>query len=73
MVDLDPIGADDAKIIKQLLSNHIKYTGSKKAEKVLENIGEEIKKFIKVYPKEYKAIIEARKAQEKNLGLAEEK
>ncbi|MGD0566523.1 MAG: hypothetical protein ABSA34_04235, partial [Candidatus Goldiibacteriota bacterium] len=73
MVDLDPIGEDDAKIIKQLLSNHIKYTGSKKAEKVLDNIGEEIKKFIKVYPKEYKAIIEARKAQEKNLGLAEEK
>jgi glutamate synthase (NADPH/NADH) large chain len=73
MVDLDPIGEEDAAVIKQLLANHIKYTASSKAEKVLDDIGEELKKFIKVYPKEYKAIIESQKKQEKKLGLTEEK
>ncbi len=73
MVDLDPVEEEDAQTIKQLLSNHIKYTGSKKAEKVMENITQEINKFIKVYPKEYKAIIESRKEAEKKLGLSEEK
>jgi glutamate synthase (NADPH/NADH) large chain len=73
MVDLDPLNDDDIRIIKQLLSNHIKYTSSGKASRIMENIGEELKKFIKVYPKEYKAIVEARKTQEKSLGLAEEK
>jgi glutamate synthase (NADPH) large chain len=73
MVDLDPLNEDDERIIKQLLANHIKYTASAKAEKIMDNINEELKKFIKVYPKEYKAIIEARKAQEKKLGLTEEK
>jgi glutamate synthase (NADPH/NADH) large chain len=71
MVDLDPIGEEDAGLIKQLLANHIKYTGSDKAARVLENISVEIKKFIKVYPKEYKAIIEKQKQLEKQLGLTE--
>jgi glutamate synthase domain-containing protein 2/glutamate synthase domain-containing protein 1/glutamate synthase domain-containing protein 3 len=73
MVDLDPINEEDARMIKQLLANHIKYTSSDKAARILDNIGEELKKFIKVYPKEYKAIVEARRAQEKKLELTEEK
>jgi glutamate synthase domain-containing protein 3 len=73
MVDLDPMQDEDLQLVKNLLSNQLKYTGSTKASGVLENFENESKKFIKIYPKEYKAIIEARKAQEIKLSLTEEK
>jgi glutamate synthase domain-containing protein 3 len=71
MVDLDPINDEDFDTIKSLLTNHIKYTDSTKAKLVLDNISKEKNKFIKVYPKEYKAIIEQQKIMEKKLGLSE--
>jgi glutamate synthase (NADPH/NADH) large chain len=71
MVDLDPLDEEDIAMVKRLLENHIKYTNSSKAINVMDNITEEIKKFIKVYPKEFKAIIEQQKKAEKEAGLTE--
>lgn len=73
MVDLDPMQEEDLQLVKTLLSNQLKYTGSTKASGVLDNFEAESAKFIKIYPKEYKAIIEARKALETKLGMTEEK
>lgn len=44
------------EILKELIENHYKYTESDKAKEILENWGEESKKFIKVYPTEYHEI-----------------
>ncbi|MCE5301113.1 MAG: glutamate synthase subunit alpha, partial [Spirochaetia bacterium] len=71
MVDLDPVDEEDAELIKRLLGKHIKYTGSAKASTVLDNMGAEIFKFVKVYPKEYKAIFENQKLLAKKLNLSE--
>ena len=59
MIDLERIGAHDESTIKYLLQNHFKYTGSGTAKKILEDFDSETKRFVKVIPKEYKAILVA--------------
>jgi len=62
MVGLETL--DDASEIaelKQLITNHQQLTNSKKAEKVLANWQENIAKFVKVMPRDYKRVLEALK------------
>jgi glutamate synthase domain-containing protein 3 len=65
MVELGEIKEDDRDTIYYLLSNHFKYTKSVKAKKVLTNLGDQLKKFVRVLPIEYKRILEGAKIQEK--------
>ncbi len=58
MVDLDPLTDKDAEHIVTLLRKHVSLTGSKLAQKMLKNWDEVSTKFVKVYPKEYKKVIE---------------
>jgi len=70
MVALEEVGEDDRDTVYNLLHNHFKYTGSKKAKKVIDNMRSELKKFIKVIPIEYKRILEGVKIEEE-LDLKE--
>jgi len=70
MVELEGVSVDDVKNIYNLLKNHYQYTQSQLAEKILDNFAREIKKFIKVMPKEYKRVLEMREVEEE-LELAE--
>ena len=70
MVELEEVKKGDKDTIYNLLNNHCKYTKSKKAKKVLDNMSEELKKFVKVIPIEYKRILEGVKIEEK-LDLTE--
>ena len=70
MVELEEPGKNDKAVIKQLLSKHLRYTCSPLAKKVLENFNDEIKKFVKVMPIEYKRILEGKTIDEK-LDLTE--
>ncbi len=58
MVDLESV-IDDNDIceLRTLLENHVKYTGSEKAKLVLDNWEEELPKFVKVFPIEYKRVL----------------
>ncbi|MFH1868363.1 MAG: glutamate synthase large subunit [Candidatus Omnitrophota bacterium] len=67
MVELEKLTKDDIATVKGLLHNHYKYTKSSRAEKVLNNLNKEIKRFVKVMPIEYKRIFEAVPA---NVGAA---
>ena len=58
MVDLDPLSLKDEEQIKLLLGKHISLTGSKVAKQLLENWKIAATQFIKVYPKEYKKVLE---------------
>ncbi len=69
-VGLERCSVDDVKNIYDLLRKHHQYTQSKVAEKILGNFAREIKKFIKVMPKEYKRILEIKQMGEK-LDLGE--
>jgi len=70
MVELEKVEEKDKDTIYHLLHNHYKYTKSQKAKRVIENIDNELKKFIKVIPIEYKRILEEVKIEER-LGLTE--
>lgn len=70
MVELEKIKEEDEDTIYNLLHNHLKYTKSIKAKKIIDNLSEELNKFIRVIPIEYKCILEGAKIEEK-LDLAE--
>ena len=52
--DLWHRGAADEAIVKQLIANHARYTGSALARRILERWGEYRPKFVKVFPNEYR-------------------
>jgi glutamate synthase (NADPH/NADH) large chain len=58
MVDLDPLSIKDEEHIITLLKKHIHLTGSNKAQYLLNHWKKVSGKFVKVYPKEYKKVLE---------------
>lgn len=61
MVDLEGLGADDIEIVQSLLKKHIAATDSGKAKWVLENWSQLEGRFIKIFPRDYRRVLEARK------------
>jgi len=57
MVDLDPLNEEDELRINNLLKKHIQLTKSKLAEFILSDWATQSAHFIKVFPKEYKAVL----------------
>lgn len=66
MVDLDPLSAKDEEQIGVLLRKHISLTGSKLAQDILKNWSAASARFIKVFPREYKKVIEKLELQSVN-------
>ncbi len=64
MVALESISADDVRTIYNLVRNHHKYTDSEVAFRILDNVSREIRKFVKVMPREYKRILEMKELEE---------
>jgi glutamate synthase (NADPH/NADH) large chain len=58
MVDLDPVTEADAAELKRMIQNHFDYTGSAIARFVLEDFENQLKNFIKVFPKDYKKVLQ---------------
>ncbi|HEY1113007.1 MAG TPA: glutamate synthase large subunit, partial [Chitinophagaceae bacterium] len=56
MVDLDPVVSDDIEL-KELITNHYNYTGSTVARFILDDFDNQLKHFIKVYPRDYKKVL----------------
>ena len=55
MVDIEYLIYDeDIDEVKSLLTKHLKYTGSKRADNILENWSKQKDNFWKVIPREYK-------------------
>ncbi|MBE9221318.1 glutamate synthase large subunit [Cyanobacterium stanieri LEGE 03274] len=70
MVGLETLeDASEIAELKQLITNHQQLTNSKKAEKVLAHWQENISKFVKVMPRDYKRVLEALK-EAINSGLS---
>jgi len=57
MVDLDPLGEDDGPILRQMISDHYGYTESTVAKFILDDFENQLKNFIKVFPKDYKKVL----------------
>ncbi len=62
MVDLDPLSEDDLHLLRSLIRKHFVYTSSEKALQILNDWEQEQARFIKVMPRDYKAVLAQQKA-----------
>ena len=70
MVELSKISDyDDIKELQQLISDHLTYTKSPLAEKILTNWESYLPRFVKVTPLEYKKVLNEQKIREINIKL----
>ena len=58
MVDLDTVQYDDKNELYQLVLNHFNYTKSTVAKFVLDDFDNQVLHFVKVFPKDYKKVLE---------------
>jgi glutamate synthase (NADPH/NADH) large chain len=65
MVDLDPVvEQEDIAELREMIENHFKYTNSSVASFVLDDFENQLKNFVKVFPKDYKkALADAKHKQ----------
>ena len=61
----------DRETLRQLLENHVAYTGSKKAARVLEQFEEYLPKFKKIIPEDYKKMLQL-SSQFEEQGMSRE-
>ena len=62
MVDVEAMEAEDKVEVKAMIEKHFKYTGSDPAEWILGKWDEASELFVKVMPKDYKAVLQKAKA-----------
>lgn len=64
LVDLEDVPFEDIPELRQLIENHKNYTDSLLATKILDNWDDSIDKFVKVFPRDYKRVLEERKKKQ---------
>ncbi len=67
MVELETMDDHDHLEVKAMIEKHFNYTGSDPAEWILENWGDAAKLFVKVMPKDFKAVL----IKQKSMKLEE--
>ena len=64
MVSLEPVAdAEDVDALRELIEEHQRYTGSGPAERVLADWNAYLPKFVKVFPVDYRRVIEQRRQE----------
>jgi len=59
MVDVETVwGKEDEKVLRVMLENHFRFTGSQRAKMILENWESRLPLFVKVMPVEYRKVLE---------------
>lgn len=61
MVDLDECGLEDKNELFTMIQKHFEYTGSTVAKFVLDDLDNQLKNFVKVFPQDYKRILSVQK------------
>ncbi len=57
LVSLETLADSDQEALREMLEKHARYTGSDAAQKILDDFANQIKKFVKVIPNDYKKVI----------------
>jgi glutamate synthase (NADPH) large chain len=72
MVDLEPCDEEDGEWLRGILRRHAEETGSTVAPRLLERWHAELRRFKKVFPIDYKRVLDAaRIAEEQGLDVDE--
>ncbi|HLY68238.1 MAG TPA: glutamate synthase-related protein, partial [Puia sp.] len=61
MVDLDKVDDGDVDELKTMIQKHYAYTASTVARFVLDDFENQLKNFVKVFPKDYKKVLQSKK------------
>ena len=61
MVDLDKVSDEDVSELQNLIQKHFDHTGSTVAKFVLNDLENQLKNFVKVFPRDYKKVLLERK------------
>jgi glutamate synthase (NADPH/NADH) large chain len=61
MVDIDPLDEDDIDWLRGLVTMHMELTGSPVAERILSKWWRNVEQFTKIFPKDYKRVLEAQR------------
>jgi glutamate synthase (NADPH/NADH) large chain len=64
LVDLDPLDNEDINLLESMLNNHIRFTGSEVAQRFMDNFEQNLQSLVKVMPRDYKAVLQKRAAQQ---------
>jgi glutamate synthase (NADPH/NADH) large chain len=64
MVDIDPVVNEDATFLQQMIQKHFDLTNSTVAKFVLNDFENQLKNFVKVFPKDYKKALAGKKIKE---------
>jgi glutamate synthase (NADPH/NADH) large chain len=57
MVDLDTLEEYDEKLLRDMITKQYKLTGSSVAKFILNDFENQLKNFVKVFPKDYKKVL----------------
>ncbi|MEJ7827055.1 MAG: glutamate synthase subunit alpha, partial [Segetibacter sp.] len=61
MVELDALEQEDAQWLNKMVTKHFEYTGSRVAKFVLDDFENQLKNFVKVFPTDYKKVLQNKK------------
>ncbi|MBX3728796.1 MAG: glutamate synthase large subunit [Candidatus Sumerlaeia bacterium] len=71
MVDLEELTAEDEDLVRSMLESHRTFTRSTVAARLLEHWDQSRELFVKVMPRDYRRVLEQRKALEESAALVE--
>ncbi len=60
-LELGPLGAGDAEMLRDLLDQHVRHTGSVLAARLLADFDAECDSFVRVLPRDYAAVLQTRR------------
>ena len=69
MVDIDSLDVKDELMVKQLVEKHSKLTASPRARLILDQWDKMIKKFVKIFPHDYKRVLNISKEEQKKKKI----
>ena len=61
MVDLDSCDLNDKNDLFTMLQKHVEYTGSTVAGFILKDLDNQLRNFVKVFPRDYKKVLQLKK------------
>ena len=64
MVDIDPLDEDDINLVQKMIQKHFDFTNSTVAGFVLNDFENQLKNFVKVFPKDYKKALAGNKIKQ---------
>ncbi len=68
-VDIEPVEAEDAAILRAVITKHAEATASPRAKWILENWEQMQAKFLKIFPHEFRRILGQQKTQPQAVGV----